>query len=217
MSEKKTYDARLRSLKRNKLLTALTSSVIGVVLLLRPQTSLQLLCKFIAVMILITGVIMLLLYLMQRETAMKVHLVSALILSAVGLWIFLRPNGLIAIIPTVIGIIIAVDGIANLGEAIAIYRQSMSRSPVMPIILGIITILLGLVLIFKPVGVAAIITQVIGAVTLYNGISDFLIAMRIHPVIVNPPAPDAPHAAGGADSADSADASDTTGGTGTAN
>ncbi|MGN1383520.1 MAG: HdeD family acid-resistance protein [Eubacterium sp.] len=181
MSSKKPYDARLRSLKRNKLLTALMSVIVGLVLLLKPSATLSLLSKFIGIMILITGAVMLLIYLRQRESSLKIHLAASIILAVLGLWIFLRPSGLVALIPTIIGIIVMFDGIFNLGEALTIQKQSR-HSPVMPVVLGIITIVLGLVLIFKPLGVAAVITQVIGIVTLYNGISDFLIAMKIHPV-----------------------------------
>ena len=47
MSSKKPYDARLRNLKRNKLLTALMSVIVGLVLLLKPSATLSLLSKFI--------------------------------------------------------------------------------------------------------------------------------------------------------------------------
>lgn len=180
MFSKKPYDARLRSLKRNKLLTAVMSALVGLVLLLRPETSLQLLCKFIGMMILVTGVIMLLMYVRQKETSLKVHLVSSILLTVLGLWIFLRPGAILAVIPTVIGFIVIFDGVFNLGESIAIHRQNR-HSPLLPVILGVITVLLGLMLIFKPLGVAAVITQMIGIVTLYNGISDLVIALRIHP------------------------------------
>lgn len=182
MFSEKLYDARLRNLKRNKLLTAAMSALVGLVLLLRPEASLKLLCKFIGMMILLTGVIMLIMYLRQKETALRVHLVSSILLTVLGLWIFLRPEAIISVIPTVIGIIVIFDGVFNLGEALAIHRQER-HSPLLPVILGIITVLLGLVLIFKPLRVAAVITQMIGIVTLYNGISDLLIALRIHPNI----------------------------------
>lgn len=185
---KSNYDARLKSLKMNKLLAAIISSAIGIVLLFWPKITLRLVCRFVAIMILLMALLMLGMYLGQkrldRGAASGVTLGTGVILLILGLWIFISPDKLAAMIPFIIGVIVFIDGIFNFIETIAVSHQN-GQFPLGLLALSFLTILFGIILVSQPFGIAAIITQVIGIATLYNGISDFIIAMKIHPKAVN--------------------------------
>lgn len=171
---------RSSQLKKNMLITGIASAVLGAILLFWPGLTMELICQFLGAALGITGLLTCGVYFTQpKETPMRgASLAAGIPLALLGLFIFLRPSFLIEFIPVVIGVIILIDGTANLLESINVLRHGDDRWWV-SLIFAILTLLSGLLLIMRPFGIAKVIMRVIGAVILYNGLSDIFIAMRI--------------------------------------
>lgn len=171
---------RSSQLKKDMLITGIASAVLGAILLFWPGLTMELICQFLGAALGIIGLLTCGVYFTQpKETPMRgASLAAGIPLAVLGLFIFLRPAFLIEFIPIVIGVIILIDGIANLIESINILRHGDSRWWI-SLIFAIVTLLSGLLLIMRPFSSAKIVMRVIGAVILYNGLSDLFIATRI--------------------------------------
>lgn len=171
---------RMSQLKKSKLIAGIISAVLGVVLLFWPGLTMGLICQFVGAALAVTGVLTAAVFFTQpKESPFRTwSLIAGIPLAVLGIAIFMKPAFLIEVIPIVVGVIVLIDGAANLVETIGIMKQGYSRWWI-SLIFAVLTILLGIILIMRPFGVAQFITQAIGVIMLYNGISDIFIASRI--------------------------------------
>jgi uncharacterized membrane protein HdeD (DUF308 family) len=94
-----------------------------------------------------------------------------------GLVILVRPQIILNIYPIAMGIIIAVDGLGNLFQALSMKRRENSHWKPM-LILACITILLGIIIVLNPFSTLNALTSVIGIVLAYDGVTRFLAVVR---------------------------------------
>ena len=73
-------------------------------------------------------------------------LVLGIILAALGVWIIASPQLVAVLVPRVIGALICIHGIGDLGDAIALRRADHPRWTA-ALILGLVTLVLGAVLV----------------------------------------------------------------------
>ncbi len=177
---------KAKVVKTNRMAGALIWVILGVILLVWPESSMITLSKLIGLVLTVTGVGMVILYLWNHDGLLTSYLQLAMgvIIGAVGLWICLRPAQLVELIPTIFGIIVMINGLSDLSKTFALGRQKYDRWWV-SLLIAVATLLFGLVLIFKPFGIAKFITRVIGLVLIFNGISDLWIITRISDEIKN--------------------------------
>ena len=171
---------KTNQVKKSMFITGIVSAALGAILLFWPGLTMELICQFVGAALGILGIMSCLVFFTQpKETPLRgASLVAGIPLAILGLLIFLKPDFLIEFIPVVIGFIILFDGVANLIESLSILRHGDEKWWI-SLIFAVATILSGLLLIMKPFGIAKFIMRVIGAVVLYNGLSDIFIAFRI--------------------------------------
>ena len=114
---------------------------------------------------------------------MKVVLIGVLavvgiILAVLGGWVILNPGILIMVIPVVIGVIVTVHGVHNLIQALELFKNQYSKWWV-ALLLGMVTVGLGILLIFNPFEAVNTAIMLIGIFLIYDGISDLWIISRI--------------------------------------
>ena len=109
----------LKSIKYNLLSSAVLCILLGIVLLVYPDTSLTIVCRTVGVIVLITGLGFVGSYLRVGKTKWfgKVELVFGSIFAILGGFIVLYPLGIISIVPLVFGILLVYHGIANMKQA----------------------------------------------------------------------------------------------------
>lgn len=171
---------RMSQLKKSKLIAGIISALLGGVLLFWPGLTMELICQFVGAALGITGILTAAVFFTQpKESPFRAaSLIAGIPLALLGLFIFLRPSFLIEFIPVVVGVIILMDGVANLMETFGLMKQGYSKWWI-SLIFAVLTIALGIVLLMQPFGVAKVIMQAIGIIILYNGLSDIFIASRI--------------------------------------
>ena len=96
----------LKSIKVNILGSAALCIILGIVLVVYPNTSMTIVCRAVGVIVLITGLGMVVSYLRSETKGFfaKLGLIFGSILVVVGGFLVLRPLGLIAIIPIIFAI-----------------------------------------------------------------------------------------------------------------
>lgn len=165
--------------KFNKLMTiSLVTSVVliilGLVLLLFTKLSLDIIGYIVAVLLIINGV----LNITDDYKQFKVFyffdgFTSGLLSIIFGIIIIANPNYVAMIMPIMIGLWFIIASTFKLRMALAL-KDSSKTNWILPYILSILTIIMGLCLIFNPGITTLTIVQVIGFITILYGICDII-------------------------------------------
>jgi len=171
----------LKKLKTNIVISAVLCILLGIVLVVWPDMSMQVACATIGIVLLIGGIIRLAEYFMIRDGSMyaQMNLIMGIIIAVVGVWIMLKPDKVLAIIPIIIGIVIVLHGLNNLRQAVSLCRDQYDKWWV-ALALGILTVGFGLLLICRPFAALDTVVMLIGIFLIYDGISDIWIVSRLY-------------------------------------
>lgn len=169
-----------KKMKANDLISSLIFVVIGLVLLIWPGTSTQVVCMVLGGVLLAYGVIQIVMYLFAKEKTLyhQGMLVLGIILSVIGAWILLKPEMIIAAVPVIMGIIIVMHGVHNIVQGLQLKGMDYEKWWI-AFALGIVTVALGSILIYNPFSVVNTVVRVIGAFLIYDGISRIWIVSRV--------------------------------------
>lgn len=170
----------LKKVKINSLVNAVIYTALGLVLTLWPVTSTSVLCLALGTVLLLCGVIDVILFLVHRDGSLYSGgmLVLGVILAALGMWIIASPQIVAVLVPRVIGALICVHGLGDIGDAAALHRTNSAQWTA-ALILGLVTLALGAVLIFYSFTVLSTIVRIIGLFLLYDGASDIWITLQV--------------------------------------
>jgi uncharacterized membrane protein HdeD (DUF308 family) len=170
----------LKRIKTNALVSAGLYTLLGLVLLIWPAPSTQLLCSALGLVLVLCAAVDIIIFLLHRDGSLyaSLHLGLGVILAAVGIWLMARPTLIAVIIPRIIGVLICIHGIGDLRSAIAIQRSHSSRWTT-ALVLALVTLALGAVLVFDPFDAFTTVVRIIGAFLVYDGVSDLWITLEL--------------------------------------
>lgn len=171
----------LKRLKTNIIISAILCVVLGIVLVVWPDLSMKIVCIAVGAVLLIGGGVRLAVYFSTRDGSMyaQANLIMGIVLAVVGIWILLKPDKVLAIIPIIVGIVIVLHGINDLQQAVTLYKDKYDKWWV-ALILGLLTIGFGVLLICKPFEALDTVVMLIGTFLIYDGLSDIWIVSRIY-------------------------------------
>lgn len=107
----------LKSFRTDRIIFAAGAIVLGVVLLVWPSTSLLIMGKCIGALLAAGGLAAAFMFFRNHESAMKsILLIMAAVMLICGVVIFLHPDDLVRLIPTIMGILVLISGLINLGR-----------------------------------------------------------------------------------------------------
>lgn len=169
-----------KNLKANELISAIICMALGIVLIIWPGTSVKVACMILGGALLLYGVLQIILYLFAKERTIYLQgmLLFGIVLAVIGAWILLKPESIMKAVPVIVGIIIVIYGINNAVQSVDLKKLGYGNWWI-ACLLGLATIVLGAVLIFKPFGVINTVTRVIGGFLIYDGLSDLWILSRL--------------------------------------
>lgn len=115
----------LRYVKNGMLLLSVAYIVIGMLLLIMPETSLLWICNIFGVVVLVTGIVCLIQYARIRGTGFTAPfmLVGGVITAGLGIFTLAKPQVVTSFLPVVFGIFIVVDGLSRIGTAIDLAKR----------------------------------------------------------------------------------------------
>lgn len=176
-----SMDNLLKRLKTNILISAALCVLLGIVLVVWPDRSMQIVCIAIGAVLLIGGGVRLAVYFSTKDGSMyaQANLIMGIILAVVGVWILMKPDKVLAIIPIIVGIVIVLHGINDLQQAINLCKDKYDKWWV-ALILGLLTIGFGVLLICRPFEALDTVVILIGIFLIYDGLSDIWIVSRIY-------------------------------------
>ena len=168
-------DGKIKKMKTSSIIAALLCMVIGIVMIIYPGRSLDVICQAFGAVLIVGGMVCIIFFLKDvHSIANVITLIGGVIFAAVGIWIFTKPQGLQAIIPFIAGIIIVINGIFNCAQTVELGKAKFGKWWV-SLILSALTIVLGVLLVINPFGAAQAIARIIGVFMVYDAFSDLWI------------------------------------------
>lgn len=169
----------LREQRRSSALAAVITILIGLLLLLWPDRSVNLMCMLLGGAILITGLVYVLGWLSRRGAGVPVfYVLPSLILCALGVWLLTKPESVVQLIQYIFGGVLLFHGAVDLQGAAALARRGYLRWEA-DLLLAALTIALGVLILLNPFGTFAALTMLIGASLIFDGASDLALIGRL--------------------------------------
>ena len=171
-----------RNLKSWSVLSAITMIAIGLVLMIFPGVSLNVVCTVMGIAFIAWGAIRILSYFMLsiEEFMYRSDMIAGLLFILGGILMLVRQNIVLDIIPILLGLVIVISGITKLQNAVIAKRIGYDGATLY-MILALISIVFGFVIMFFLSGTLAAKTLfvLIGAGLVYSGGSDLYVTLFI--------------------------------------
>ena len=171
-----------RNLKSWSVLSAITMIAIGLVLMIFPGVSLNVVCTVMGIAFIAWGAIRILSYFLLsiEEFMYRSDMIAGLLFILGGILMLARQNIVLDIIPILLGLVIVISGITKLQNAVIAKRIGYDGATLY-MILALISIVFGFVIMFFLSGTLAAKTLfvLIGAGLVYSGGSDLYVTLFI--------------------------------------
>ena len=167
-------------MNRTKLISIVSAVImllLGLFILINPGQTMTLLVRIIGAFFAVTGLIGISSKIVSKDFSFSGSsaIVGSTLSLVAGLVLIANPGFILGIINLIMGVIILVYGIMNLLSSIDM-GKNMGALATAPVIMSAITILLGLIVIFAPLG--DLLMMVVGAVIIYNAVVSLYIALK---------------------------------------
>ncbi len=171
----------LKKIKTNVLVSSLLCVILGLILVIRPGLSMRIVCTAVGIVLLVTGITRMIDYFAVRDGSIysQVNLIFGIVLAVVGVWIMVKPDKVLAIIPIIVGIVIAMHGLHNVKQAMELWREKYDKWWV-ACIMGVLTVGFGVLLVCRPFTAIDTVVMLIGLFLIYDGLSNIWIVSRIY-------------------------------------
>lgn len=145
--------------------------LVGLVLLLIPGTLNKIIGILIGAALLIVGVLAIIKYTKEKEEGSNLNLVSGILYSVLGVIIIIYPYSIINLVTICLGVYLVINGLLKLKLAFNLKR--VTDKWIGTLIMSIITVILGILLIFNPFA-GITITKLAGAFLVIVAIFDLI-------------------------------------------
>lgn len=173
----------IKGLKANYTISAILCALLGLVLLIWPGTTTQIVCMSLGIVLLAYGIIQIAIYLFNRERTIVSQgmMLLGIVFAVIGVWILLKPEMIIMAVPVIVGVLIVIHGLHNVVQAIALQKDGYERWW-LALLFSLFTVIFGGVLIFNPFEAVELVVRLIGIFLIYDGLSDLWILSRVSKV-----------------------------------
>lgn len=149
--------------------------VFGLALLIWPGQTTGLILNFVGGILMAIGVFLIIRYYIRSRKAIvrNMDLGFGITAAVLGLLVYLMKGFLLSVVPTIIGVALLVLGFLKLQTALDFRRTNVFRWQ-FQLIISIISMVMGFVILINPFGTALLMTRMIGAAILVEGVQDLL-------------------------------------------
>ena len=170
----------LKKIKTNVIISSALCVILGLVLVFRPGLSMRIVCTAVGAVLIVSGIMRMADYFTARDGSLysQASLIFGIVLAVVGVWIVIKPDKVMAIIPIIVGIVIAIHGLHNLQQAARLWRDQYEKWWE-ALILGVLTVGFGVLLVCRPFAAIDTVVMLIGFFLIYDGISNVWIVSRM--------------------------------------
>ena len=174
-----TVKHRLEWLTGGGTLVSIVMIVFGLILLLWPGHTLEVAARVVGIGLLAGGALLGASWYRDRRRARisAVTLAESILAIAVGILLLIMPERVISLVPIIVGVLVALNGLVNLTQSLELRRVSYTRWQ-WPLVMAILTVLLGVLLVLNPLEPIKWAVMLIGAVLIFNGATNLYIGAK---------------------------------------
>ncbi len=173
---------RVKQLLRGKLVPAVLSIVLGIVIIIARRAAVDLLVKIIGGLVIFSGFAFFAMYLTRKnKEAGNLQMVLACggLTVLIGILLISFAENIVDMFPTLMGIFLILNGLSHLTAA---YASPGNR--ILISIIGVLVIALGVLIVLQPGFIVNMTMVFIGASFILNGAMDLLMIRRVSEKII---------------------------------
>lgn len=165
---------KLNSFINSSICISIMFIIIGVIMVLMPKMSLEILGVILSVVLIINGIILMITDIKLNNNFIPVDMLPASMLSILlGIMMLIYPNILSIIIPLMLGTWFIMTSIFKI--RLTLYLSKIQNTPwILLMLISILSIVCGFILILNPIDSSVAITLFIGIVIIVYAISDII-------------------------------------------
>ena len=166
----------VEGMKKNYFISAILTIALGAVLVIWPDWSGRILCYLLGAALILMGGIQLIVCIRAERIGFysKFSMLMNIILILLGVWVCIRPDTVLSLVPVIIGIVMLIHGCMDLQFTMDI-KHAGSGKWWIALIFALVTLTLGVFLVMHPFLAFEISMLIIGIGLLYDGISDLVL------------------------------------------
>ena len=170
----------MKSRKMSIIILSIVMLLIGVMMLIKPGQSMDLICKIIGIGMAVGGVLAIISAVMVSDNSLAKgsFLTAGIVSLVIGVIFLCMPGFVISIFPIIFGIAVAANGVINLINAFKV-RVISDNQWMLPVDMAILTILLGILIFANPFRTMALLVRIIGIIIIYNALTNIFIATKM--------------------------------------
>lgn len=162
----------LKNVKKDMMLVTVFQLLAGILLLIFSDSVVRLVSYICAAVLLVYGIMHAMTYFRQEAGASGPYdLVKGIIGTAAGVILFVKPGILSGILFTILAIVIILDSVTKLQDALDLRKLNYQNWWIM-LLLAIVMAVMGLVVLFNPFGTASMLVSFVGIVLVLNAAVD---------------------------------------------
>lgn len=163
--------ALLKSLAGSLLLIAL-----GVLLLLRPDFATATVASVLGWILIGGGAILIAVTLLNWNVMGVTELMVGVAAAAAGIFIVIRPDFLASAFGIIIGIYLAIHGLAAIANSLTMKKLGKNFLPLL--IMGLLMLVLALVLFFVPMSLSRLLVRIVGGLIILVGLANLVLRSK---------------------------------------
>ena len=166
----------VEGMKKNYFISAILTIALGAVLVIWPDWSGRILCYLLGAALILMGGIQLIVCIRPDRNRIysKISMLMNIILNLLWVWLCIRPDTVLSLVPVIIGIVMLIHGCMDLQFTMDI-KHAGSGKWWIALIFALVTLTLGVFLVMHPFLAFEITMLIIGIGLLYDGISDLVL------------------------------------------
>lgn len=170
----------LIKIKNLSLITIAAGFIIGIVLLVRPDESVQFISILCGVTVIMLGIGAWISYFTKFKSIILAILGTLAIIA--GIILCVRYRSIVSAVIFLFGVFVLVGGIVDLISAIDAKRNDL-KSWIVSVIMSAVTIILGLIVIINPFDSVMVLTQLLGAGLIVYAVMDLISFIQIRKIV----------------------------------
>ena len=167
----------VKDMLRRKTIPALLSIALGIVIIIARRSAVDLLVKIVGGLVIAGGIALVAVYFTRPNPALgnlKMVLITAAVVVIIGLLLINYASSIVDIFPTIMGIILILNGLSHLTAA---KMEPMDRF--FSGAFGVIAIIFGLLIVARPGFIVNALMFYVGAFFVVNGLMDLFLVRRL--------------------------------------
>ena len=177
---------KMKAIFKGSIFAAIAYIILGLVLVIWPDITMKTLVYVTAAVLGVGGIVSIVRYIIHSPIKGEInsYLASGLVMLMVALFMYLREDLVVTIIPFVLGLAIVIDGFVKLQRSIDLARLHF-EGWVLVLLMAAISIALGVVLLTRPIDTARVLTIVLGIGLIFSGVTGIVVNIFINSKLKN--------------------------------